>query len=88
MRLGDLYLNHPRIAFALQTVTAAALGYMTHRIQLLWHRENYLLLHVSLWWVLIVLVLLYLAETPLTRRLANTASLGEEWSRRFRLADC
>jgi len=87
MRLGDLYFHHPRIAFTLQTITAGALGYMTHLIQLHWYRENYLLLHIAGWWMLIVLVLIYLAERPvrLVPAVAPDKADQHSWSQHFRL---
>ena len=84
MRLGDIYLRHPTVALTVQTLTACAVGYVTHTLQQQWHRENYLLLHISIWWVIIVLILMYFAERPRTR--ADSSPLAsDEWSHHFRL---
>jgi hypothetical protein len=58
---------------------------VTHVIQQQWHRENYLLLHISLWWVIIVLVLLHFAERPWGKAVATALVAREEWSQHNRL---
>ena len=84
MRLGDLYLRHPFIALSVHTLTACALGYVSHTLQQQWHRENYLLLHISIWWVTILLVLMCVAERP-RHRMTSAGPAKDEWSRHFRL---
>ena len=84
MRVDDFYLQHPKIAFSIQTVTACVLGYVTHLIQQRWYRENYLLLHISIWWVLILLILLYFAER-IGRRATPEQLARNQWADHFRL---
>jgi hypothetical protein len=65
-------------------MAACALGYISHRIQQRWYAENYLLLHIALWWSTTVVVLLYLFERrPAPRRRGQ--SQGERISEYLRL---
>src|SRR5262249_9537565 len=84
--------DHPRLAIVIHAATASALGYMTHRLQLLWYPEQFLLLHISLWWVCTTPCLLYTWTKYVSEgRLQKARDLLAERQRRNlpgRLFDC
>jgi hypothetical protein len=78
--MRDLLYHHPGAVLALQTLAACALGYISHLIQQRWYAENYLLLHIALWWSATAVALVYLFErrsAPRGRGQLQRERLGE-----------
>jgi hypothetical protein len=67
MLMRDLVFHHLGVALTMQTLAACALGYLSHVLQQRWHAENYLLLHISVWWAVTVVLALYLVERRASR---------------------
>lgn len=77
------FQRHPRLVFAFLGITTVALGYVTNFFQQRWYPESYLLLHISIWWMLGALWLLHLANKP--RRPTPAEQEFQQYRGRFRL---
>ena len=68
MAFFRLYFDYPKTALVAHSLCAAALGYISSTIQKVWYAEDFTLLHISLWWVGLFLLLLWDGERLRRRR--------------------